>query len=203
MISSHTGVGLDADVKEVEVSSSAPEFTGSHPRVSEDLEVMMELLLLVPGCHTMGIRINSSVSSTTSSLTHGSNARISLLDFIDWHQRRIPTNQGGNTAEGWDILLVGMVGSTFCSIQDRNRNFVLFRKHGDGRSARWSVIGTGRIGVLETTILLERGRTISTVTQIFTHGLYLRLQHFNPLLQFLLSMIGLINLDPMTIDLLL
>jgi hypothetical protein len=57
-ISSHIGAGLDMAVKEVEVPSLTLELAVGHKGISKDLEVPMEPLLFVTGCHTMRIRVN-------------------------------------------------------------------------------------------------------------------------------------------------
>jgi hypothetical protein len=93
-----------------------------------------------------------------------------------------------------------MVGSALCLIWNGDGNFVLLRKSSDERSSGRSMIGTGGVGVFQTTILLKHGRAFSTVTQLLTHGFYLCFQDFDPLLQLLLLTIGLINIHPMTID---
>jgi hypothetical protein len=62
-ISSPIGAGLCVDIKVVEVLSSTPELAVDHEGISKDLEVPMELLLCVTGCHTMRIRVNTLIPS--------------------------------------------------------------------------------------------------------------------------------------------
>jgi hypothetical protein len=141
-ISSHIGAGLDAAVKEVEVSLPTPELSISHEGISEDLEVPMEPLLFVTGCHAMRIRVNSSIPSSTGTLTHCGDMRVPLLDFFYRHQHRVPTNQGGDATAQWDVLRVRIVGSALCAIQNRNGEgiFILLRGSCDQRRDWGSMI---------------------------------------------------------------
>jgi hypothetical protein len=134
-ISSHIGAGLDATVKEVEIPSSTPELAISHKGISEVLEVPMELLLFVTICHTMRIRVNSSIPPSTSTLTHGSDARIPFLDFFDRHQHRVTTNQGGYATGKKTALRVRIVRSALRAIQNGNGEgiFILLRGNRDKR----------------------------------------------------------------------
>jgi hypothetical protein len=111
-ISSHIGAGIDAAVKEVEVPLLTTELAVGHKGISQDLEVPMEPLLFVTGCHTMRIWVNSSIPPSTSTLTHGSDARIPFLDFFDWHQHRVTMNQGGYATGERKVLQIRVVGNT-------------------------------------------------------------------------------------------
>jgi hypothetical protein len=201
-ISSHIGAGLNAAVKEVEVLSSTLELAVGHKGISEDLEVPMEPLLFVTGCHMMRIRVNSLIPSSTSTLTHGSDARISFLDFFDRYQHRVPTNQGGYATGRWDVLLV-QERSVLCSIRNRDRDFIPFRENHNWRRHRGSMILIRRADVFQITVIFKCGGSLSTVTQSLTHGLHLRLQDFDSLPQLFLLTIGLVDLHPMAVQTLL
>jgi hypothetical protein len=56
---------LKLTIKVVEVAFLMFELTGSHPRTSKVFEVPTEPFLLVSGCHTIRIWVNSSVPNVT------------------------------------------------------------------------------------------------------------------------------------------
>jgi hypothetical protein len=146
----------------------------------------------------MRIRINLSIVTTTSALTHSGDPWIPLLDFFNGHE---PSNHQGIGRR--NFFLIGSVGYAFCSIRNGKWCFILFRRSGDGRSVRGSVIFAGGVGVFQATILVEHRGFLSTVTQFLTHGLHLSFQYLYPFPQLLLSMVGFIELNSMTVETLL
>jgi hypothetical protein len=114
-------------------------------------------------------------------------------------------NQSGYTTGRRNVLLIQIVGSTLCMIQNGNGdgNFVLLGESRDKRGNRGSMILVRGVGVFQPIIFFEYRGSLSTVTQLLTHGLYLRFQDFDSIPQLLLSTIGLVDFHLMIVQTLL
>jgi hypothetical protein len=146
----------------------------------------------------MGIRVNLSIATATGALTYSGDARIHLFDFFNGHE---PSNHQGVGRR--NVLLIRSVGNALCSIGNGKWCFVLFRRNGDGRSVRRSVILARGVGVLQIAIFLERRGFLSAVTQLVAHGFHLSLQYFHPFSQLLLSTIRFVDFHSVSVETLL